>query len=171
MATKNSKLKRTKETRNFDDLRQLPVALREFYSSQKGKFDALYDNRQTSAFLQRFKTIKYSISDREYGSPNENICNIFFNIINDKEVQELIDQMTFDRQWVFHPVRAFDKWNTIAEQYYESEELYWIILVFNRITDPFTALTDFNIVRIPNIDFLYRMPYRTEFEFTGGSIT
>jgi len=170
MSIANKSLKRTKETRNFDDLRQLPVSLREFYSSKSGKFDRLYDNRRTSDFLQRFKTMKYPILDRDYGSPNGDMCNIFFNIICDREVQDLIDQMTFDRKWIYHPVRKFDMWHTISLKYYNTEDLFWIILTFNRITDPFTALTDFNIVRIPNIEFLYRMPYRTDFEFTGGVI-
>ena len=115
--------------------------------------------------------MKYPVIDRDYGSPNEDLCNIFFNIIADKETQELIDQMIFDRKWIFHPVRKFDKWHTISRRYYGDENLFWIILVFNRITDPFVALTDFNIIRIPNLDFLYNMPYRTEFEFTGGSLT
>lgn len=171
MSTANKTLRRTQETRNFDDLRQLPLSLRKFFSSKKGNFDKLYDNRKTSDWLQRFMVSKYPILDRDYGSPNEDICNIFFNVINDKETQDLIDQMTFDREWVFHPIRKFDKWNTISKYYYNDENLFWIIIVFNRIADPFTALTDFNIVRIPNISFLYRMPYRTEFDFNGGILS
>jgi len=119
MSTIKTYLKKTEESRNYDDLRKLPLALREFYGFSKAQFDHLYDNRRTIDWLQRFKTVKYPVLDRDYGSPNENMCNIFFNIINDKEVQELIDRMTFDRQWFFHPIRKFDKWHTIAQKHYQ----------------------------------------------------
>jgi len=75
----------TKEKRNFDELRQYPIAIREYMKNKKGAFDSNYSNRQTDTFLQRFKSTRYPITDREYGSPNEEICKIYLNIFQSKE--------------------------------------------------------------------------------------
>lgn len=166
MKSNHLKQRQSEESRNFDEMKKLPPALRDYYSNQSNKFDKLYNNRPTDSFLQRFRTAKYNIKDRTYGGPNEDIANIFFNILNDKEVQELIDDMIFNRKWIFHPIRRFENWSTIANKFYNDENLYWLLIIFNRIVDPFKALLDFNMVRVPNIDFLHRMPYRIRFDYS-----
>lgn len=159
---------KTSDARDIEEMRQFPLAIRDYLKNKKTNFDNLYDNRRTDEFLQRFKSCKYPIRDRSFGSPNEDICNIFLNIFNDKEVSKLIDQYTFDRKWIYHPVRKFEKWHTISKQYYNDESKFWLILIFNRIVDPFTALQDFNIVRIPEADFLQDIPYRVTFDYASA---
>ena len=160
---------KTQKTRDFEDLRKLPFALREYYSQQKHRFDELYD-RRTDTYLKRFRMIKYKLYDRQYGNPNADIANIYWNIFNEKSVQDLIDELLFDRKWFYHPVRKFDKWHTVSEYYYQQPDYYWLLLVFNRISDPFQALQDFNIIRVPFMEFLERLPYKTTFDFSGGKL-
>ena len=167
-----SKLKNsTEESRQWDEMRQYPPALRKFFAQSKAKFDRNYDNRKTNQWIQRTLSTKYPIQDRTYGSPNEDICNIFYNLYNDKEINQIIEDYTFERRWIYHPVRSFEKWTDIARNYYRDDGLFWLILVFNRITDPFQALLDFNIVRIPNIDFLQELPYSYTYDFTSAQIS
>jgi len=109
-----------------------------------------------------------SNSIRDYGSPNEDISNIFINIMNDKEVNSIIDRYTFERKWVYHPIRQFEKWQTISKIYYNNESYFWIPIVFNKIIDPFHGLTDFNIVRIPELQFLFDLPYLVRFSFLAA---
>lgn len=157
----------TKNSRDIDDMRQYPLAIRQYLKNQKTKFDGLYDNRQTDTYLQRFRTCKYPVQDRQFGSPNEDICNIFLNIFHEKEVQKLIDDYTFERRWVYHPVRQFEKWHTVSNLYYNDEDYFWMLLIFNRIVDPFTALEDFNMIRVPNFSFLNDLPYNISFDYTS----
>lgn len=159
---------KTKQQRNWDELRQLPSSIRDYFARDKGNFDKSYDNRNNDTFLQRFKGVKYPVKDREFGSPNEDICNIFQNLFNERRINNLIEQYTFDRKWVYHPVRPFEKWQNISQTYYNNEAYFWVILVFNRITDPFHALTDFNIVRIPNLQFIFDLPYTLYFDFSAA---
>lgn len=160
----------TEQVRNIDELRQFPLAIREYLKNKKTPFDKLYSERTTDSFLQRFKTTKYPVVDRSFGSPNEDICNVFLNLLNNKEVNTLIDEYTFNRQWIYHPVRKFEKWHTIANLYYNDETKFWLLLVFNKIVDPFTALEDFNIIRVPEIEFLYDMPYSVRFDYTSVKV-
>jgi hypothetical protein len=160
----------TKNSRDIDDMRQYPLAIRQYLKNQKTKMDGLYDNRQTDTFLQRFRTVKYPVQDRQFGSPNEDICNIYLNMFHEKEVQQLIDDYTFDRRWIYHPVRKFEKWHTISNLYYNGEEYFWVLLIFNRIVNPFTALQDFNMIRVPNFTFLYDLPYNISFDYTAVQI-
>jgi len=158
----------TEEVRNFDELRQYPLAVREFLKNRKGAFDLLYSNRKTDTFLHRFKSVKYPVRDRDFGSPNADICNVFLNLLNDREIQEIIDEYTFNRQWIYHPVRKFEKWHTIASLYYGQGAYFWLILVFNRIVDPFKALEHFNIVRVPDFSFLQDLPYTITFDYSSA---
>jgi len=157
----------TETSRAYDDLRQYPLSIRG-YLKNRAIFDRPYDNRKTDSFLQRFRSTKYPVSDRSFGSPNEDVCNIFINILNDKKVNQLIDDYIFERKWVYHPVRQFEKWHTIARNFYGDESLFWIIIVFNRVVDPFQGLKDFNMVRIPDSQFLQDMPYSVYFDYTAA---
>lgn len=158
----------TSDSREYDNLRQLPLAIRQYRQKSYQKFDSYFDRRPTDTFLQRFFNTKYPITDREFGKPNSNFCNIFLSIMNSVEVQNIIDDMLYNREWVYHPVRVFEKWHTVSRLYYGSEEYFWLILIFNRIIDPFRALQDFSMVRIPNFIFLQRLPYRMSFDFTNA---
>jgi len=155
----------TKDSREYDNLRQYPLAIRQFRQKSSMKFDKTYDYRSSDTFLQRFLLTKYPIGDRDFGSPNGDICNVFLNIMNQPEVNALITSMLENREWIYHPVRPFEKWHNLSKYYYNNESYFWLILLFNRIIDPFRALQDFNMVRIPNFDFLQRLPFRFEFDF------
>ncbi len=159
---------KTTESRQYDQLKEYPLAIRKYLSGTSVKFDNPYYNRSTDAQLRFLSTIKYDMQDRDYGSNNEDIANIYLNMLNSKGVQELIDSYIFNRQWVYHPVRKFEKWNTLSHIYYNEQNYYWLILVFNRIVDPFQDLLNFNLVRIPNLTFLNDLPSSFVFRYTGG---
>jgi len=150
----------TKEYRDIEDLRQLPLAIRQDKETSNAQFDTLYDNRKINDYIQRFMKVKVPISDREFGSPQEQICNIYMNLTSDKSTNDLIDEYTFNRQWTYHPVKSFEMWNHISKLHYGEERLYWVILLFNKIHDPFTALSNFNMVRIPELSFATNLKYR-----------
>lgn len=156
----------TPDSREFDNLRQYPIAIRQFRQKSTTRFDKPYEYRATDEFLQKFMITKYPITDRDFGNPNADFCNVFLNMTNQPEIDDIIEEMIFNREWVYHPVRSFEKWNTLSKLYYNDESYYWLILLFNRIRDPFRALQDFNIVRIPNFDFLQRLPSEFVFQFT-----
>jgi len=159
---------KTSESRLYDNLKEFPIALRQYLSNGKTQFDKTFFNRATDSQLRLFNTIKYNVTDREFGGNNIDITNIYLNLANSKEVQTLIDEYIFSKSWVFHPVRKFEKWNILSNIYYNTEDYYWIILLFNRIVDPFTDLLNFNIVRIPNISFLNDIPTPSSFKYVGG---
>ena len=160
---------KTNSARNAEEMRQYPMAIREYFAAEKGRMDGLYSNRKTDAQLQRYRSIKYPIDDRAYGSPNGEICNIYLNLLSSREVNQLIEDMIFEREWVFHPVRPFETWATISLRYFSDPDYFWLILLFNRIDDPFSALQNFNMIRIPNYSFLQRLPYRIDFDFSNVS--
>jgi hypothetical protein len=155
----------TKESREYDNLRQYPLSIRQFRQKSSMEFDSTFDYRSTDTFLQRFLLTKYPIGDRTFGSPNGNICNLFLNLFNQPEVDVIRNDMLLNREWVYHPVRPFEKWNNISKLYYDNESYFWLILLFNKIIDPFAALKDLSMVKIPNFTFLQRLPYRFEFEY------
>jgi hypothetical protein len=155
----------TNESREYDNLRQYPLAIRRFRQKSSMKFDKSYSYRGTDTFLQRFILTKYPVTDREFGSPNIDFCNIFLNMTNQPEINQIIEDMLENREWIYHPVRTFEKWNTLSKTYYDNESYFWLILLFNRIVDPFRSLQDFNMVRIPNFDFLQRLPYEFVFQY------
>jgi len=152
----------TKEYRDLEDLRQLPLSIRKD-KENKGKFDTYYNNRPVDSFLQRFTKVKLPIGDRVFGSPQEDICNIYMNLTSDKRTQDLIDDLLFSRSWIYHPVREFEKWHNIANYYYNDSSLFWTLLLFNRINNPFTSLNNFSMIRIPSISFVDNLKHRWDF--------
>jgi hypothetical protein len=159
---------KSKEALDLNNLRQLPISIRDYFHRKQAKFDNVYDNRDTDAYLQRFKSVRYPIADRLYGSPNEEIANIFLNMYQSQEILDIIDEYIFNKQWIYHPVRKFDKWTTISELYYGSEEYFWTLLLFNKIADPFQDLLNFNMIRVPHESFTTVLPYRTLYDYQGA---
>lgn len=157
--------KSTKESREYDNLRQYPISIRKYRQDSSYKFDRPYSYRPTDSFLQSFSITKYPISDRNFGGPNIDICNIFLNIFNQPEVNQIIESKIDRREWIYHPVRSFEKWDTLSKTYYNDGSYFWLILLFNRISDPFRSLQDLSIVRIPNFDFLQELPSEIRFRF------
>lgn len=155
----------TKDSREFDNLKQYPLALRRYYQKSSAQYDKSFDNRSTDTFLQRFMVTRYPISDRQFGAAYAEICNIFLNNTKLEEIDRVIEDMLSNREWIYHPVRSFEKWHNLSKMYYNNESYFWLILLFNRINDPFRALQDFNMVRIPNFSFLYRIPISIEFQY------
>ena len=169
MAISTSAIKnKTKNSRILNTLKEFPISMRQYLSNGKTQFDKKYFNRGTDAQLRFYNTVKYNMADRDFGSNNVDIANIFYNMLNSKDVQDTIDRYIFDKLWVYHPVRKFDKWNILANIYYNDENYYWLILLFNRIVDPFVDLLYFNIVRIPNISLINDLPSSFIYRFTGG---
>lgn len=164
-----SKIKnKTATSRRNDTLKEFPISIRQYLTSGVTKFDKKFFNRGTADQLRFFNTVKYDVSDREFGGNNLEITNIYLNMLNSKETNEVIDQYLFNKFWVFHPVRKFEKWNTLSKMYYNDETNYWLILLFNKIVDPFQDLLNFNMVRIPNLSLLNDLPTDFTYRFTGG---
>jgi len=153
----------TKDFRDIEDLRQLPISIRFDLNEEKGEFDTFYKTRNVEDYLQRFMKVKVPISDREFGSPQEEICNIYMNLYKDKEINKIIETFLKRRKWIYHPVRKFEKWNTISKKYYNTQNDYWVLLLFNKILDPFTSLENLNMIRIPNIDIIPSLKVRWDF--------
>jgi len=169
MSTNLSTIKnKTHDSRLYDTLKEFPMAMRKYLSSGKTTFDKKYFNRGTDSQMRFLFSAKYNMTDREFGSNNVDIANIYYNIMNSKEVSDIIDQYIFDRLWVYHPVRKFEKWNILSKIYYGTDDYFWLILLFNRIVDPFQDLLNFNIVRIPNLSFLQELPSDFNYDFSGG---
>lgn len=169
MSVNISTIKNTSQTSRVNDtLKKFPMAIRQYLSNGKTRFDKSFFNRSTNEFLRFFTTVKYDMDDRDYGSKNTEITNIYLNMLNSKEVNDLIDLYVFNKFWVYHPIRKFESWNTLSNIYYNDETYYWMILIFNKITDPFTALLNFNIIRIPQFSFLNDLPSEFAYRFTGG---
>jgi hypothetical protein len=161
-------LNKSRATFENDILRQLPLALREFASPNDNKFDAGYDNRSLDEYLQYFSSVKYPIQDTNFGSPNSVVCNIFLNQLNFTNVDDIIEEFIENKLWVYHPVRSFEKWHNISELYYSEQRYYWVLLLFNRITDPFQALKDLNIIRVPFTSFVSQLKNRFNFNFSNS---
>ena len=166
----NSVRNRSSEDRSNEYLRKLPFAIRRYYkrNSTINGPDEIYENRETDSFLQKFETVTYPVSDSTFGSPNERIANIYFNHLTDKPLQSLIKNYLDEKRWIYHPIRDFEDWRDIAHRFYGDEELFWGIIVFNNITDPFQALKDLNVIRIPEESFIYRIQYRYYFNYSGA---
>lgn len=161
---------KSKKDRNYETLRELPISIRDYLSDLEfGEFDRIYEDRGLDTFMQRFRTIRYPIDDRDFGSPNEEVANLYYNLYNEQETEDLIDDFLDRREWVYHPVREFEDWRHIARLYYNNEDFFWAILVFNRITDPFQALKDFNAVRVPAQAFIFQLPIRKTFSYGGSN--
>lgn len=160
---------KTKNTIDDDKIRQLPFAIRMFSSPESNKFDKYYTNRPTNTFLTRFTTVKYPVTDRQFGNANEPICNIFLNQLNQPAINNIIEEYLDAKKWVYHPVRSFEKWHNISKLYYDEEKHFWVILLFNRITDPFKSLQDFNMIRVPSLDIISRIEYRYQFDFSNAT--
>jgi hypothetical protein len=161
---------KTEEDLRNDYLRKMPFAIRKYFAdSFTHKFDVLYNNKESENFLQKHRSVPYPISDREFGSPNERIANIFSNHFNYGEVDDIIERYIDTKSWVYHPVRPFEDWRHIARRYYNDETLFWVPIIFNRIVDPFQALKDFNVVRIPSSNFYLELPTRIYFDYTGST--
>jgi len=159
---------KTQNSRLYDTLKEFPMSLRQYLSNGKTQFDKTYFNRGTDAQLRFLSTAKYNMTDRDLGENNTDIANVYYNMLNSKSISDLIDDYIFNKFWVYHPVRKFEKWNTLSNIYYNSEDYYWMILVFNKIVDPFQDLLHFNVVRIPNFSFLNDIPSEFTYQFTGG---
>ena len=79
------------------------------------------------------------------------------------EINKIIETFLKRRKWIYHPVRKFEKWNTISKKYYNTQNDYWVLLLFNKILDPFTSLENLNMIRIPNIDIIPSLKVRWDF--------
>jgi hypothetical protein len=161
-------LNKSRVTFENEILRQLPLALREFASPNDNKFDQNYDNRSLDEFLSYSSSVKYPIQDTNYGSPNVVLCNIFLNQFNSSNVDDIIEDYIENKLWVYHPVRSFEKWHNISELYYNVQRYFWVLLIFNRITDPFQSLRDLNIIRVPYVSFISQLKNRFNFNFSNS---
>ena len=157
-------------TRNLNFAREYPVALREYIASSDGRFDSEVEDRYRFQYLHLFNYVKYDIKDREFGGRNMELCNIFYNRTKDKEIEDLIEDMLYKNEWVYYPVKSHDSWASIAKKFYNDMDYYWVPIVFNKIVDPFKALEDFNMIRIPYWRFTQQIPTRWKFKYNYTDI-
>jgi hypothetical protein len=52
---------------------------------------------------------------------------------------EIIEE---DQLFIEHKVRQYERWYDLAETYYDDRNLWWIILLTNRVEDPFSLYVD-----------------------------
>lgn len=166
MGTKNI----SRGSKNINFLREYPVALREYISTSEDHFDEEVRFRNRDQYLHLFNYVKYDINDRDFGGRNMNMCNIFYNRSKDDMIDELIEDMLYKKQWIFYPVKTHDSWANISLKFYNDVEYYWVPIVFNKIIDPFKALEEFNMIRIPHRRFIEHIPTRWKFRYDHTDI-
>jgi hypothetical protein len=160
---------KTSETIQTEEMYEYPQSIREFLSKNGyPDFDRKYTNRSPRSFIAFSRYIPYHIDDREYGARNEEFNNIYYTHLNDPLVNEFIDAYIEDGQFWVHPFRKFERYDLIAERYYSNDVDWWVIPLFNKVSDPFEATLNFNVLRIPYLGFIERLNNESIYNWDGG---
>jgi len=160
---------KTDNTRKTEDLYEYPHSIRLFLADNRyPKFDKKYTNRSPRDYMAFLNYIPYNIDDREYSSKHEEFCNIYYNYLNDKSVDEYIEAYIEEGQFWVHPYRKFERYDTIAYRYYGQDQDWWVIPLFNKVSDLFEASLNFNVLRIPYLGFIEKLGSTPLYNWTGG---
>ena len=165
-----SNIKTTQVTDRLEVLRQYPISMRKFLSTSASEFDKTIRNRGPDAFLHMGEYVKYNIQDRKFGGRNMDIWNVFLNHTKLEEMEGFIEEMIWRKEWVFYPTKAHDNWPNISYKFYNNESYWPHIVIFNRIVDPFKALEDINMIRIPYFKFIQTFPKVYNFDFSYADV-
>jgi hypothetical protein len=169
MTTLSEIKNKTSNTKKIDELYEYPEAIRR-YLADNGypKFDNKYTNRSPRDYIAFSNYIPYDIDDREFGAKHESFNNIYYTYLNDPIVEEFINAYIEDGQFFVHPYRTFERYDLISIRYYDNDRDWWVIPLFNKITDPFEATLNFNVLRIPYLGFIERLNNDPIFNWDGG---
>lgn len=76
----------------------------------------------------------------------------YYNSKDGKYVYGLLSQLSGDTPYVAHSVGQSDTLDSLALKYYGRPDYYWVIAMFNGISDPFERLYGrFASVKVPTI--------------------
>jgi hypothetical protein len=53
--------------------------------------------------------------------------------------------MENDELYVEHVVNQYDRWDLLAERYYDDRSLWWVLAITNNIEDPFAIYFDYAV--------------------------
>lgn len=159
----------TKESLQLEELYEYPHSIREFLSSRGyPKFDKKNPHRNKRDWLKQLMIIPYDIQDREYGGRKMDVSNLYLTFIDQPYIDNLIKAFIEDGEYQVHPYKKFERWDLISKHYYGNVHDWWVIPLFNKISDPFDATLDFNILRIPFAGFVNRIEHSFFYNFRGG---
>ena len=76
----------------------------------------------------------------------------YYNTLDKKYESGLTFQLSQDTVSVLHKVKQNDTPDSLSEQYYGRPDLYWVILDFNHIQDPYEKLYGkYDTLKIPSL--------------------
>ena len=79
---------------------------------------------------------------------NQKALNIFSKY-------DLVDVYKSNVRFYFeYDISPVDRWDTLANQFYGSPDLWWVIAIFNEINDPFEFLQSGNTINIIKSEFV-----------------
>ena len=160
---------KTSDTLQKDELYEYPQSIRLFLAENGyPTFDKEYTNRSSRDYMRFSMYIPYTIDDREFGSRYDELSNIYYTFLNDPIVDEFIQAYIDDGQFWVHPYRKFERYDLISLRYYDNDRDWWVIPLFNKISDPFEGTLDFNVLRIPYLGFIEKLNNDVFYNWNGG---
>ena len=73
----------------------------------------------------------------------------YYHSLDDKYIMEKPSWLDSNTPYVSHTVKRGDTYDKLALHYYNNPTLYWIILSYNHISDPFTEPKEGSTIQIP----------------------
>lgn len=74
----------------------------------------------------------------------------YYNTVDNKYIYGTTSNLKTSSAYLIHTVQQNDTLDTLALYYYNNPTYYWIIADFNRISDPYKALTVGSQIKIPS---------------------
>lgn len=87
---------------------------------------------------------------------NKSIINTLGTIVyNKQEIINIFNRVKLDEKTLSnikyydeYIIQEGDRWDIISNNFYGTPQLYWLILSYNKIKDPFTSLIIGNTIRL-----------------------
>ena len=128
-----------------------------------------YDLKQTSNVKKSDKTFKeikgrdlssYSFMKqfpilKDYHGQNTSEMEYFLNIWRCVDINE--NAFINPSINTYYNKLTTDHWDFLAKKYYENQELWWIILLGNKIINPFEEFYDQNQLRLISNSYIYQI--------------
>lgn len=91
-----------------------------------------------------------------------------FNILRDLQDDELfinifrsyvLNESVFDneRYYELHEVTSTDWFDSIAHEYYQNHNLWWLVAMTNNIVNPFEGLNEGDFIRVLKPEHIYKI--------------
>lgn len=75
----------------------------------------------------------------------------YYNTLDKKYIYGTTSQLNDDTAYQAYTVKRGDSYDSIALYFYNNPTYWWVILDFNRISDPFKPLVVGSIIKIPTL--------------------